>query len=392
MARLRRLVVSLSFTAALAVQLSVPAQAEEPAVVKTLLDAYALNLNIRPTYKSIDTGSDGTITVNGFSFAYAEGMNFQYDVEKIALKGVTEMPGKGFEVADASYDGMTFKIGGQMVAAIPAITMRGLYVHAVPENPTAFEKAFASSSVAREATIPEVVILIGDKSLSVKNIHMTFEGDAWAYNGTQHMTLGELAVPDEILAMAGDQVPLKQLGYTSLSFSSDTTVKFDFTPQSLSFDMNLGLTGKDMGTIHIAANVAGIPMALVEAAQKGKENDDPAKLLALTNGITVSGLSVSFSDASLTNRLLDFFAAAQKMDRAQMIATAAATIQLSLTELKNQDFTNMVIAAVNAFLSAPGSISVDAAPAPIKVEQFMQASQDPAALISLLQVDVKANQ
>jgi len=80
------------------------------------------------------------------------------------------------------------------------------------------------------------------------------------------------------------------------------------------------------------------------------------------------------------------------MDRAQMIATAAATIQLSLTELKNQDFTNMVIAAVNAFLSAPGSISVDAAPAPIKVEQFMQASQDPAALISLLQVDVKANQ
>jgi len=382
----------MSFAAVLGAQLSLPARADEPAVVKTLLDAYALNLNVRPTYKSIDTASDGSITVNGFSFAYPEGMNFQYDVEKIVLKGVTEMPGKGFEVADASYDGLTFKLAGQMVAAIPAITMSGLSVRAVPENPTTFQKTFASSSLAHETTIPEVVVLIGDKSLSVKNIHMTFEGDPWAYNGTQHVTLGELAVPDEILAMAGDQVPLKQLGYTTLSFSSDSTVKFDLTPQSLSFDMNLGLTGKDMGTIRIAANIADIPMALVEAAQQGKENEDPAKLLALSNNISVSGLSLSFSDASLTNRLLDFFAAAQKMDRAQMIATAAATVQLSLTELKNQDFTNKVIAAVNAFLSSPGSISIDAAPAPIKVEQVMQASQDPAALMSLLQVDVKANQ
>ncbi len=392
MARLRRLVVSLSLAGALGAQLSVPARADEPAVVKTLLDAYALNLNVRPTYKSIDTGSDGTITVNGFSFTYPEGMNFQYDVEKIVLKGVTEMPGKGFEVADANYDGMTFKLAGQMVAAIPAITMSGLSVRAVPENPTTFQKTFASSSLARETTIPEVVVLIGDKSLSIKNIHMTFEGDPWAYNGTQHMTLGELVVPDNILAMAGDQMPLKQLGYTSLTFSSDSTLKFDFTPQSLSFNMNVRLTGKDMGTIHIAGNIGDIPMALIEAAQKGKDNEDPAKLLALANGITVSGLSIGFSDASLTNRLLDFFAAAQKMDRAQIIATAAATVQLSLTALKNQEFTNKVIAAVNSFLSAPGTISVDAAPAPIKVEQVMQASQDPTALMSLLQVDVTAHQ
>ncbi len=392
MTALRRLVVSLSFAGALVAQLSVAARAEEPPVVKTLLDAYALNVNIRPTYKSIDTGSDGTITINGFSFAYPEGMNFQYDAESITLRGVTEMPGKGFEVADASYKGMTFKIAGQMVAAIPAITMSGLYVHALPENPSPFQKAFASSSLANETTIPEVVVLIADKSLSIKNIHMTFEGDPWGFKGTQRVTLGELAVPDNIVAMAGDQVPLKQLGYTSLAFSSDSTVKFDFTPESLSFSMNFGLTGKDMGTIRIAGNVAGIPMALVEEAQKGKGNEDPNKLLALSNGITISGLSLGFSDASLTNRLLDFFAAAQKMDRAQIIATAAATVQISLTALKNQDFTNKVIAAVNSFLSAPGSISVDAAPAPIKVEQFMQAGQDPATLMSLLQVDVKANQ
>ena len=41
------------------------AAAEEPPVVKALLDSAALNTVARPTYSSIEAGSDGTIRVKG---------------------------------------------------------------------------------------------------------------------------------------------------------------------------------------------------------------------------------------------------------------------------------------------------------------------------------------
>lgn len=367
-------------------------RAEEPPVVKTMLDAYALNLPARPTYQSIETGPDGTITIKGFSFGASEGVSVQYDIETMTLKGVSEAGGRGFEVANADYAGTTFKIAGEMVAAIPAINMSGFIVRAVPDSPSDFQKAIAASGLARETDIPQVIILVGGKSLTIENIHFSFEGDAWAYDGTQHISIGRVAVPQEILAMAGDQMPLKQLGYKDLEFSSDSTVKVNFTPENLSFAFDMGLTGKDMGTLRISANIADVPFALIEAARAGKDKADPEKLAALANDIAVSDLSVGFADASLTNRLLDFFSASQKMGRAQLIASAAASVQLGLTDLKNQDFTNKVITAVNTFLAAPGSLRVVAATAPVKVQQLLQSDGDPVVLLRLLQVDVQANQ
>ena len=392
MAVVSRLMMSLLLAGGLLGTTPVASRAEEPAVVKTLLDSYTLNLPARPTYQSIETGPDGTITIKGLSFGASEGVSVQYDIETMTLKGVSEVGAEGFEIASADYTGTTFKIDGEMVAAIPAINMNGLIVHAVPDNPSEFQKMIAASGLARESTVPQVVVLVAGKSLTIENIHTTFRGDPWAYDGTQHITIGRVAVPQEILAMGGDQMPLRQLGYKDLEFSSNSTVRVNFTPQNLSFAFDMGLTGKDMGTLRISADIADVPLTLIEVASQGKENADPDKLLALANGITVSNLSVGFSDASLTNRLLDFFSASQKMDRAQLIATAAASVQLGLIDLKNQDFTNKVITAVNAFLAAPGSLRVIAATVPVKVQQLLQSDGNPAALLQLLQVDVQANQ
>jgi hypothetical protein len=390
MSSLRRLPVSSSL--AFIVLLAAPgaAWAEEPPVVKALLDGIALSYQSRPTYKSIDTGGDGTITIKGLVFNFPQDLGVQYEVESITFGGVSEAGEGRFEVANATYSGMTFKFNGQMVAAIPTITSSQLFVRAAPDNPTAYDKVLASSTIARELTIPEVVILIAEKSLTVENIHMTFEGDPWAYSGTQRATVGRFVVPQDIIALAGDDLPLGQLGYTSIELSSESTFQFHFTPEAMSFGFDMGLTAKDMGTLHMAGTFTDIPFALIEAAEKADSNDD--QILQLTSNIAVSGLKVGFTDGSLTNRLIDFFAASQNMDRAQIIATAAASVQLGLTELKNQDFTNRVIAAVNSFLASPASIHVQAAMAPVKVEQFIQAGEDPAALMNLLQVEVKANE
>jgi hypothetical protein len=157
----------------------------------------------------------------------------------------------------------------------------------------------------------------------------------------------------------------------------------------MGFDM--GFTGKNMGTLRMVGNFADIPFELLRTASSEPALDEE-QMIALAANISVSGLKVGFVDGSLTDRLIDFFAATQNMDRAQIITTAAAWVQIGLLELKNQNFTNKAIAAVNAFLTAPGSIYLLAAALPIRIEQFMQAGEDPMALVSLLQVDVQANQ
>jgi len=392
MATVRRLMLSALLAGGLVGAAPVAGRADEPAVVKTLLDGYAFNLQVRPTYQSIETAPDGTITIKGLTFSAPEGVNAHCDAETVTLKGVNAVADQGFEVANADYAGMTCKLDGEMVAAVPAINMTGYIVRALSHNPTELQKAFASSTMARTSTVPQAVVLFAGKSLTIEKIATSFDGNPWSYNGTQHVSIGRVAIPKDILAMGGDQMPLKQLGYSDLEFSSDSTVKVDFTPKAMSFTFDLGLTGKDMGTLHIAASVADLPLALIDAARNSENKPDPEKLVALANGISVSDLRLSFSDSSLTNRLIDFFAASQKMDRAQIIASTAASIQLALIDLKNQDFTNKVIAAVSAFLTTPGSLRVIAAAAPVKVEQMLQSENDPAALLKLLQVDVQANQ
>jgi len=392
MTAVSRLMMSVLLAGGLVVVTSIAGRADEPAVVKTLLDGYAFSLHARPTYQSIDTAPDGAITIKGLAFSAPEGLNARCDAETVVLKGVSAVGAQGFEVARANYGGMTCKLAGEMVASIPAINMSGYIVRAIPDSPTELQKAFASSSMARKSTIPQVMVHIAGKSFTIENINSTFDGDPWTYDGTQHVTIGRVVIPQEILAMNGDQMPLKQLGYKDLEFSSDSTFKVAFAPQTMSFNFDVGLTGKDMGTLHISASVADVPLALIEAARNGQDKPDPDKLLALTNGITISNLSVGFSDASLTNRLVDFFAANQKMDRTQIIASAAASIQLGLNDLKNQDFTNKVIAAISAFLTTPGSLRVGAATVPVTVQQLIKSDSDPGALLKLLQVDVQANQ
>lgn len=405
MTAVSRLLLSVLLAGSLLGTTSTAGRAGEPAVVKTLLDNVGMGTKIRPTYQSVVEASDGTITVKGLQYTVdskvlkakgkAPPFKFQIDIGTLSLRGVSDVAGKGFEVAQADYAGTTYKLNGELLAAVPELTVSGLCVRVIPHHPTELQKALGALSVvpvARKSTVPQVVVQIAGKSLIIENISRTFDGDPWTGNGTGHMTIGRVAIPHEILAMGGDQMPLKQLGYTDLVFSSDSTFKVDFTPQTLSFAFDVGLTGKDMGTLRITANVAHVPAALINAVLKGKDKPDPDKLAALANGVTISNLSLSFTDASLAYRLIDFFAARHSINRAQVFDKTATAIRHGLAYLKDGEFTDKVIAAVDSFLVAPGSLHITAAAKPVTVRQLMQSHGKPVSLIRLLHLDVEANQ
>jgi hypothetical protein len=127
--------------------------------------------------------------------------------------------------------------------------------------------------------------------------------------------------------------------------------------------------------------------------QKSEGSQDFTKLMPMVQGIQVNRLVLRFEDQSLTKRLLPLVAAMQGMDEQTFVASAGAVVQLALLQLKNQAFTEKAVAAVNAYLKDPRSITIAAKPAqPVTVMQVMSLdAANPGAAIDQLGVSVTAN-
>jgi len=80
-------------------------------------------------------------------------------------------------------------------------------------------------------------------------------------------------------------------------------------------------------------------------------------------------------------------------DEAALVANAGAMAQVGLMQLNAPEFSAQAVAAINAFLKEPKSITVSLQPgSPVTVQQLMTLNpNDPGAAIKLLGAAVSAN-
>ena len=214
--------------------------------------------------------------------------------------------------------------------------------------------------------------------------------------GTYVLKMNNLAIPEQVVALADQGGMLKQLGYGALNFDVSSTSKLSIEGANLGLDFDLALSGRDIGTMTFAGSAAGIPAEayaeLQRAGSSGQQPDFNAVMPQIQN-ITINGASFRFDDASVTKRLMPMMAAMQGMDEATMVNTAGAMVQMGLMQLQSPQFAEQAANAVNAYLKDPRSITIAARPsAPVKVSDMM--TLDPAKpqdAISKLGVTVSAN-
>ena len=116
--------------------------------------------------------------------------------------------------------------------------------------------------------------------------------------------------------------------------------------------------------------------------------------MPLVQGSRSAGCVLRFEDQSITKKILPLIAAMQGMDEATLWSPMPApSLQLGLAELKNPAFTEKSVAAVNAYLKDPRSITILAKPAqPVTVMQLMPLDpNNPGAAIDQLGVSISAN-
>ncbi|SMD09126.1 hypothetical protein [Rhizobium sp. RU36D] len=198
---------------------------------------------------------------------------------------------------------------------------------------------------------------------------------------------------------------IEKLGLQKIE--GDFTTKGSWELASGAFDIEeYSLDFANIGRLDLSFGFSGFTMALVKELQstaktmQDKPNDEQAQqaagiaMLGLMQQMSFTGAEISFADAGITQRGLEYAGAQQGQSADQMKQLVKAMVPIGLSQLKLGELQNTVSAAVNAYLDKPENITVSAAPEnPVPFPMIMGAAMGaPETLVKMLNVAVTSNE
>jgi hypothetical protein len=369
--------------------LALAAGSAQAATAQEVVDALLASINpdgdMEITYDGPEESGDDIILTNFHGVSKSDGAELDAATVTI-VSGDINAAGE-LEAASVLVEGIeATSDDGVVTAANVAIVNLVLDTNADPaaqtaDNPAArFDSASLSDMAFAEdgttvATVASAALANSDfngmiprsAELALTNVAIDFKSD-----------------PENAEAAA----QLQALGYEELVFDVAFTAGWDEPNGQFAID-NLDLDIQDMGILSLSLTIGGFTSDVVAQlnSEAGPNQDVLQKLM-------LEDLAITFEDASLTGRILDMQGEAQGISGAQFAQQISAMLPLVLGQLQNPAFQTEVANAVSAFLGAPGSLSIVAAPAqPIDFLTIAGvASTAPQTLPDMLDISVTANQ
>lgn len=384
--------------------LTLPARAADvPPVVDAILRGWESQLQAKPTYEKLEDDGSGNIIITNLVASAAPGgpsAGVKLTLGTMTLNGVGAEQNGIIEVDSATFADMKMEVnspgGPSFSAEMPNGTAEHWYVALPNEKPTPLQALRWGMSVAKKMSTGAIKISAMGQTINSDGYEATWDGDPATGAGKFTMTVGNVVVPETLLAIADPSGQLKQLGYGDLTIAASGTGEMKVGDGTFGMSGNLTYGVKDMGSIKMALAADDVPTATIvemRAAQKAGRPPDFNALMPQLMNVSFGNLQLRFEDASITKKVLPMIAKMQGMDEAAMMANVGAMAQIALMHLKNQAFTDQVVGAINAFLNEPRSFTVTLKPAaPVKVQQLMMLDpNNPGAAIDTLGVSVTAN-
>ncbi|EYR80680.1 MULTISPECIES: hypothetical protein [unclassified Shinella] len=162
---------------------------------------------------------------------------------------------------------------------------------------------------------------------------------------------------------------------------------------------------KDVGRLNLALEFSGYTLDFLKSMQEAikaaeanpnKEEANAAmgmSMMGLVQQLTFNSASISFEDASITKKLLDYAGSEQGVSGDQMAQSLKGLIPIMLAQLNMPDLQNQIAEAANAYLDDPKSITISAEPKePVPFPMIMGAAMGaPQTIPQVLGVTVTAN-
>ncbi|WP_108660395.1 hypothetical protein [Acuticoccus kandeliae] len=182
---------------------------------------------------------------------------------------------------------------------------------------------------------------------------------------------------------------MRALGYDAMSIDFTASGRWQAdTGRAEISDVRVAID--DLGTLTLTSDLSGLTANTVASLQAGIT--DIGQLLPLLQSVTIADLSLAYTDAGLTPRVIDQLAANSNAPREAVTQALVATIPDALSILNAPSFTQSVVDAAKTFLDAPGTLSLKASPAsPVSMAQLMGAvMMGPQMIPSLLNLEISA--
>jgi len=313
----------------------------------------------------------------------------------LRLNNITENEDGSFTVEKLSVDETSLVIDGSQFD-IGGIEIEQVYLP-VEETPS-YTLAYQPY---KSISVNNFSIYHGEKPiLKAGKSYMSLSDFETGKRIKQHGFIEDISI--DMSDMGEDtSVAVKALGYETVDAKVEFTAGIDFS--SGIFDLEkFNFHLDDIGTLSMRMQFGGYTLETAKAfsdfsaQQVGDSQAMGLAALGLAQKLTLNKISVRFDDNSITNKLLDLFAAGMQSSRQDIITTASSITQLSLISLQYPDFTLKVSQAVDSYLNAPQSFEVVAAPnQPLPFMMIFGAAQNamqnPKGLIDMLAVEVSAN-
>jgi hypothetical protein len=193
------------------------------------------------------------------------------------------------------------------------------------------------------------------------------------------------------VAAAGAEDPsvqqLKALGYDKIVLGITGSGKWDESAGTMTVQ-NFTIDAQDMGSFTIAGVFGGFSPDVMAELQKPEPSHE------VMQKITLNEASIGFTDASITNKLLDMQAQQMNADRATFVEQITAALPLMLSAVGNPGFQEKIAAAATMFLKDPQNITISVKPdQPVDMMTLMMTGQTaPQTLPDVLKAEVTSNQ
>lgn len=340
----------------------------------------------------VDVSGDSAVLVNTAIGSADERLPFG----DIALNGISRVE-NGFRIEEMVTE--PFSIGDETGSVqVEDTVTTGLLL---PDE--AHIADFGGSVFYESASVSNVSVTVEDKeivSLSEFWTEMTApeNGEAMDYSGGAEQFYIDLSVIED----PNQKAVLQALEYEELTGSFDfagywqpSDGRFALSEYNMSVD--------DAGTLGMMLDISGYTPSFITSLRDlqvqmaaNPDGDSSAQglaMLGLMQQLSFHGAEISFTDDSLTNKVLEFVAASQGMSASDVANQAKAVLPFMLGQLGNQELTMQATQAVTAYLDDPQVLRIKAAPpGPVAFALIMAGAMSaPAELTKTLGVSVTAN-
>lgn len=397
---------TLSVATALTVIFAGSAYALDGNDVAKRLQARLAEQDIVVGFSTVDT--DGTtVTLHGAKISIPSSEIGELVAGDIVLHNVTEDGKGGYNAETATLQDYS-KTDDKTKIDVKGIEIGKIYLAADNE-----EDIIAKMMLYRDIKIDSLTIAEdGQQLVNIKDIAANSseysKGAPLTYKfGVKSVDL-DIEKMDELRKKSATEEdssesnPMLDLGYKQLKMTINSEGSLDIAKGDIlmdKFEFDIADLGKFDTTLKLGGYDLKFIKSMMEANKKlreDKENKDTTEMaiLGLLQQLSLGGISFSYNDASLTPKLLDYYAKQQSISKEDMINQIKAVAPLMVGYLGNAEFAMQATNAINAYLDDPKSLEIAAEPkAPVSFALIAAtATADPKKLLDLLAVKVTANQ